>query len=116
GGAPAPPRPPVPLPLPLNQLFALNFIGYVVLVVAFWLAPRWLGKRRWLVDVAIIVYTLASILGWLELGGPNPMGLGYTAKALEVALIVALLAHIWSILRRPEADTRPMEVEAPPAD
>src|ERR1700724_3425235 len=42
----APPRPPlpVPIPLPLNQMFVLNIVGYVILVAAFWLSPRLLGR------------------------------------------------------------------------
>ena len=40
----------------------------------------------------MIVYAAASIVNWLQIGGPNPRGLGYTSKALEIALIIALLA------------------------
>jgi hypothetical protein len=28
------------------------------------------------------------------IGGPNPQGLGYISKALEVALIIALAVHL----------------------
>ena len=89
---------PSPFPLPLNQLFALNFVGYIVLAVAFWYAPRFLGPRRWLVGVVLMVYTVLSIVGWVQTGMPNPQGLGYLAKALEVALIVALAVHAWRVL------------------
>jgi hypothetical protein len=88
-----------PFPLPLNQLFFLNLIGFVVLAAAFWFAPRFLGPRRWLVDVVLIVYAMLSILGWVQIGKPNPQGLGYLSKALEVGLIVALAVHAWRILR-----------------
>ncbi len=95
GGAGPPPGPPrQPFPLPLNELFLLNFIGYVVLVLVFWFSPRWLGARRWVVDVVLIVYTAASIVAWLQIGRPNPHGLGYVSKAMEVVLILALAAHI----------------------
>ena len=89
---------PSPFPLPLNRLFALNFVGYLVLAAAFWYAPRFLGPRRWLVDVALMVYTVLSIVGWVQTGMPNPQGLGYLAKALEVALILALAVHAWRVL------------------
>ena len=89
---------PSPFPLPLNRLFALNFLGYLVLAVAFWYAPRFLGPRRWLVDVVLIVYAVLSIVGWVQTGMPNPQGLGYLAKALEVVLIVALAVHAWRVL------------------
>jgi hypothetical protein len=85
---------PSPFPLQLNHLFTLNLIGYVILAIAFWYGSRLLGGRRWLIDVVLIVYTLISIVAWLQIGGPNPQGLGYISKALEVALIVALLVHL----------------------
>src|SRR5512133_567043 len=42
--APPPGGGPPQLPLPLNELFLLNFVGYVVLALLFWFAPRWLGE------------------------------------------------------------------------
>ena len=89
---------PSPFPLPINRLFALNFVGYLVLAVAFWYAPRFLGRRRWIVGVVLMVYTVLSIVGWVQIGMPNPRGLGYISKALEVALIVALAVHAWRVL------------------
>ena len=65
---------PSPFPLPLNRLFALNFLGYLVLAVAFWYAPRFLGPRRWLVDVVLIVYAVLSMLTWLTLMSLCPSG------------------------------------------
>jgi hypothetical protein len=92
---------PSPFPLQLNHLFTLNFIGYVVLAIAFWYGSRLLGARRWLIDVVMIVYTVLSITGWLQAGAPNPTNLGYISKALEVALIVLLVIHLRG--PRPEA-------------
>ena len=100
-GASGPPPgtpPPPQLPLPLSQLFFLNFVGWIVLVVLFWLAPRWLGAWSWLIDAAMIVYTVLIIVGWLYIGGPNPMGLGYLSKVIEVVLLIALLAHLWRVI------------------
>jgi hypothetical protein len=85
---------PSPFPLPLNLLFVANLIGYVVLAVAFWFGARLLGPRRWIIDVVFIVYALLSIMGWVQIGSPNPQGLGYLSKALEVALIIALAIHL----------------------
>jgi hypothetical protein len=93
-GAGGPPRPLVPFPLPLNELFLLNFVGYLVLVVLFWFGPRLLGGRRWLIDGLIVVYVAVTFLGWWEIGRPNPMGLGYLSKALEALLVVAVLVHL----------------------
>ena len=98
-GAPPPPGGgggPPPLPLPLNQLFALNLVGYVVLVLVLWfVAPR-IGSWRWLVEVAFLVYVALVFAGWLRLGAPNPMGyLGYLSKFIELVLVLAVLARLW---------------------
>ena len=97
----APPPPPggggggPPFPLPLNQLFVLCLVGYVVLVLIFWfVAPR-LGSWAWLVDVVFILYVATIFAGWLRVGGPNPQGLGYLSKTVEILLILALLSHLW---------------------
>src|SRR5215208_4809228 len=84
---------PSPFPLPMNQMFTLNFVGYVVLALAFWFAPRFLGRQSWLLDVVLMVYVLAAVIGWVQVDMPNPMGLGYLSKGIEAALIVALAAH-----------------------
>jgi hypothetical protein len=85
---------PSPFPLQMNHMFTLNFIGYVVLAILFWYGRRLFGSRRWLIDVVMIVYIALSIIGWLQIGGPNPQGLGYVSKTLEVALIIALVVHL----------------------
>jgi hypothetical protein len=84
----------------LSELFLLNFIGFVVLAAAFLLSPRWLRARCWLVDVVLIGYAAAALLAWVQSGGPNPFGLGYTSKVIEVLLIVALLADCWSLVHQ----------------
>ncbi len=88
-----------PFILPLNELFLLNFLGEVVLVGLFWFGDRWLGRKRWLIDVAMIAFAAATFIGWWMIGRPNPMGLGYLSKSIEVVLIVSLIAHMWTILR-----------------
>ena len=85
---------PSPFPLPFNQLFTLNFIGYLVLALGFWFGPRLLGRRFWLLDVVLIVYAALSIIGWVQIGMPNPSGLGFLSKAFEVVLIGALIVHM----------------------
>lgn len=94
---------PSPFPLPFNQLFSLNFIGYVVLALAFWLWPRFFKRGQWLIDVVLIGYTVLAILGWLQIGRPNPQGLGYLSKALEIALILATARHAWTANRQDRA-------------
>jgi hypothetical protein len=104
----APPGPPVPLPLPLNQLFALNCIGYVLLVVGFWLLYRRLHGWRWWMNVPLIVYVAAVFLGWVDFGMPNPLGLGYLSKAIEIVLMIALLAQTWLLLQAVPARPEPL--------
>jgi hypothetical protein len=94
------PGPPLPMPLPLNEMFLLNFVGYVVLAIVFLVSPRWLGKWRWLVNVAMIGYAATAFLAWLDYGRPNPQGLGYLSKGIEIVLIMALGVHIWVVLRK----------------
>src|SRR5262249_7809157 len=99
GGQPRPPGPPPgggPLirpPLPLNQLFIVNFVGWVLLALLFWFGPRLVGLSRRVVDALMILWAVGTILGWLDIGRPNPMGLGLIAKGIEVVLIVALILH-----------------------
>ncbi len=113
GGPPrgAPPANPLVLPLPLNEMFVLNFVGAVVLVVLFWFAPRLLGARRWLVDLFMMFYAAATFAAWWMFGRPNPMGLGYLSKGIEIVLVLALAVHIWSILR-PAAMVSPARAES----
>ena len=97
-GAPPPPTGgggPPQFPLPLNQLFVLNLVGYIVLVLLLWfVAPR-LGGWGWLVEAVFILYTALVIGGWMRFGAPNPRNLGYLSKTLEIVLILALLARLW---------------------
>ena len=94
-----------PLILPLNQLFILNFAGEVVLVLLFWFSRRLLGARRWLVDVVMIVYAGATFVAWWMFGRPNPMGLGYLSKGIEIVLIIALIVDIVNIARQRASPT-----------
>jgi hypothetical protein len=87
-------------------LFILNFAGEVVLVLLFWFSRRLLGARRWLVDVVMIVYAAATFTAWWMLGRPNPMGLGYLSKGIEIVLIIALIVDIWNIARQRASPTR----------
>lgn len=101
-GAPAPPPggggPPQFL-LPLNQMFVLNLVGYIVLVLLFWfVAPR-LGNFAWIVHVLFILYVLTVFIAWLNFGRPNPQGLGYLSKAIEVLLLIMLLVQLWMDIR-----------------
>ena len=102
GTPPGPPPgggPPLPLPLPLNELFALNLAGYVVLVALFLVATRSRPGRRIAMDLVLMFYVALVVLGWLDIGRPNPLGLGLVTKLVEAALALLLLAHIRLLFR-----------------
>ncbi|MGB8648102.1 MAG: hypothetical protein WCF84_22895 [Anaerolineae bacterium] len=98
-GGPPPGGARFPTILPLNDLFILNFVGEVILVLLFLFSRRLLGARRWLVDVAMIGYAAVTFVAWILFGMPNPMGLGYLSKGVEIVLIIALLTDLWGIFR-----------------
>jgi hypothetical protein len=51
-----------------------------------------------LLDALFIVYVVVIFSAWLSIGGPNPRGFGYVSKGIELLLIVALLAHLWTVV------------------
>ena len=89
----------------LMVLLLLNFLGYVVLVVAFYALRNAPIPWRRALDGVFILYALTTIVMWATRGGPNPRGLGYTAKVVEVLLILALLAHAFTLGRETPAMT-----------
>jgi hypothetical protein len=69
-------------------LFTLNAAGYVVAAVAM-IVPLALAVRfRWIVRVGLIGYAATAIVAWAVMG--PYYSTAYVAKAIEVALIVAL--------------------------
>lgn len=75
-----------------GMMFMTNAAGYTVLAVAMvapGAAPRW----RWLIRLALIGFTAATIGGWVAFGAR--FGLAYFDKAIEVVLIGVLLTEMW---------------------
>jgi hypothetical protein len=73
-------------------LFLANAIGYTTLAVAM-VAPGSIGRVRWLVRLALVGFTAATIGGWVLFGSRFP--LAYLDKGIEVALIGVLAVEIW---------------------
>jgi len=73
-------------------LFLANAIGYTTLAVAM-IVPGPIGRIRWLVRLALLGFTAATIGGWVLFGARFP--LAYIDKAIEVALIGAVALEIW---------------------
>jgi hypothetical protein len=73
-------------------LFMANAAGYAVLALAM-IAPGPATRFRWLIRIALIGFTAATIGGWVAFG-PR-FGLAYLDKGIEVALIGVLLIEQW---------------------
>jgi hypothetical protein len=72
-------------------LFTLNAIGYSVLALAMVL-PGAFHRGRWLVRLALIGFTVATIVGWLAFGAR--FTLAYLDKAVELGLVLALVVDL----------------------
>jgi hypothetical protein len=69
-------------------LFTLNALGYVTAAAAM-VVPLALAVRfRWVIRLGLIGYAMTTIIGW-AITGPY-YSTAYIAKAIEVALIVAV--------------------------
>lgn len=101
-------------------LFTLNSIGYFVLAFAMVVPLGIAIENRWLVRFALAGYALTTIVGW-AIQGPY-FTTAYIAKAIEVALIVALAVDFLradgnpvSVVRRELAAVRARLVRRPAA-
>ena len=72
-------------------LFTMNAIGYTALALAM-IVPGPLARVRWLVRLALVGFTLATIGGWLLVGARFP--LAYVDKALELALVAFVVLDL----------------------
>jgi hypothetical protein len=69
-------------------LFTLNALGYLTAAVAMVIPLALAVRFRWVVRLGLIGYALSTIVGW-AIQGPY-YETAYIAKAIEVALIVAV--------------------------
>ncbi len=100
-GPPAGFKPPQAIPgvsLPLNELFTLNVLGFILLAALLWVVLLRLGALAWVMDVVLILFTATAFVGWFRVGKPNPSGLGYFSKGIEIVLIAALVVHLATLL------------------
>ena len=77
----------------LNQLFALNGLGYLGLLAAVWFRiPA--GQQR-LVHYAFILFTAVTIVAWYVVNnGEIVLGLGVITKIVEILLIIFLWMNL----------------------
>lgn len=77
-----------------GTLFLLNAAGYVTLTVALLVPlPSPLRDARWLARLALLAFTMATIVGWALFGAR--FWLAYLDKAIELVLVVAVVLDIW---------------------
>jgi hypothetical protein len=69
--------------------FMLNGLGYLTLLAALCLPVPKVARHQDIVRWVLIGYAALTILLWILLG--DRTAIGYTAKAIEVALITLLL-------------------------
>ncbi|MBV9357446.1 MAG: hypothetical protein JO023_18190 [Chloroflexi bacterium] len=89
---------------PLPWLFLLNLVAAVVLAALFLLNRGAPAARRRLIDLAIAAFAIVTFFCWFYFTGgrANPMNLGYTARVIEVVLVVLILVHVRELSRMPE--------------
>lgn len=72
----------------LRNWFILNCIGYLVLLMA-WFLPQLFAYHR-LINYVFIAYTAITVLMWFLIGLPSEP-IGYVTKLIEVLLITLLV-------------------------
>jgi fructose-specific phosphotransferase system IIC component len=72
-------------------LFLANAAGYATLAAAM-ILPGQLGGIRWIVRLALLGFTVTTIVAWVLIGPRFP--LAYLDKAIEVALVGLLAVEI----------------------
>lgn len=73
---------------PLFTLNAMGYAGFAVLMVL----PGRVSAIRWLIRLALLAFTTATIGGWILFGAR--FGLAYVDKGVEVVLVLALAVDI----------------------
>jgi hypothetical protein len=74
-------------------LFYANAAGYTTLAVAMALPIGPIGRLRWLVRLALLGFTIATIGGWVAFGARFP--LAYADKGIEALLVGCLVREIY---------------------
>jgi hypothetical protein len=73
----------------LPILFYLNFVGYIVLIVAYNLPA--LARYHRIIRWILIIYAAITIIAWYLITHASPNLLAYIDKPVELALIILLL-------------------------
>ena len=73
-------------------LFLANAMAYATFAVAM-VVPGPIGRIRWLVRVALLGFTAATIGGWVLFGAR--FSLAYLDKGIELGLMAAVAFEMW---------------------
>lgn len=74
-------------------LFTLNAVGYATLAAAIVVPIRLADRFRWLIRLALLGFTLATIGGWVMFGARYDVA--YFDKAIEALLVVFLVVSVY---------------------
>jgi len=72
----------------IDPIFTLNGLGYLALLLAYFLPATFLRERHNLIRWIFIAFTAITILAWIAIGARTTVG--YLTKLDELALIVLL--------------------------
>jgi hypothetical protein len=76
-----------------GMLFTLNALGYAALAIAIAVPIRLADRFRWLIRLALLGFTLATIGGWILFGARYDVA--YLSKAIEAVLVAVLIVSIY---------------------
>ena len=80
-----------------DMIFTLNALGYIGLAIALMVTAfvrrSWIARLYWAPRLAVILWAMGSIIGWMILGGFYD--LGYFTKALEAVLILIVAFDLY---------------------
>ena len=75
-----------------GMMFLLNSIGYLTFAVLVIAPLGFLRRTRSLVLIALALYTMVTIGGWVVMGGRFP--LAYFTKGVELVLLALIAIHV----------------------
>jgi hypothetical protein len=95
-----------------GMLFTLNALGYAALAIAIAVPIRLADRFRWLIRLALLGFTLATIGGWILFGARYDVA--YLSKAIEAVLVAVLIVSIYRFDEGPGGVVR--RLQALPAE
>jgi hypothetical protein len=79
----------------VSILFALNGLGFLVLLAAWYYTPGFLVNQRTVTHIVFILYTVVTIAAWIAIGDKGDW-LGIFTALDEALLAIFLIMHLRS--------------------